>query len=52
MKKIAMFLLMFAFISVNALEDIVPNVKSAILIEESTGKILYEKKSRDYYNRV
>lgn len=46
MKKIVfVFLLVFCFslIPVNAEEDIVPNAKSAILIEASTGKVLYEK---------
>lgn len=45
MKKIVfMFVLMFIFINVKALEiDLAKNAKSAILIESSTGKILYEK---------
>lgn len=43
MKKIVLFiLLLFITIIVNA-EEITPNAKSAILIETSTGKILYDK---------
>ena len=52
MKKIVfVFLLIFSFniISVKAYEDVVPNAKSAILIEASTGKILFEKNSDEKY---
>lgn len=48
-KVIIMFFVLFSFIiSVNA-EDIVlaPNSKSAIIIEYSTGKILYENNSHE-----
>ena len=45
MKKFIIFLLMFSmFIPVvRAEEDLAPNSKSAILIEASTGEILYQK---------
>lgn len=52
MKKIVfVFLTMFCFglVVVNAEEDIVPNAKSAILIEASTGKVLYEKNIDEKY---
>jgi len=52
MKKIVfVFLMLFSLsiISVSAEEDIVPNAKSAILIEASTGKILYEKNIDEKY---
>ena len=43
MKKLFLFVLFFIFmINVNA-SDIAKNAKSAILVEASTGKILYEK---------
>lgn len=38
----------FLFISgVNAAEDLAPNSKSAILIEQSTGKVLFEKNANE-----
>lgn len=52
MKKIVfVFLLIFSLsiVNVSANEDIVPNAKSAILIEASTGKVLYEKNKDDKY---
>jgi len=52
MKKIVFVFLLFfslSIISVSAEEDIVPNAKSAILIEASTGKILYEKNIDEKY---
>ncbi len=52
MKKIVfIFLMMFCFSTaiVKAEEDIVPNAKSAILIEASTGKILYEKNTHEKF---
>lgn len=52
MKKIVfIFLMMFCFstVIVKAEEDIVPNAKSAILIEASTGKILYEKNTHEKF---
>ena len=52
MKKIVLvFLLIFSFniISVKAYEDVVPNAKSAILIEASTGKVLFEKNIDEKY---
>ena len=52
MKKIVfVFLLIFSLsiVNVSANEDIVPNAKSAILIEASSGKILYEKNKDDKY---
>lgn len=52
MKKIVfVFLLIFSFsiINVSANEDIVPNAKSAILIEASTGKVLFEKNVDEKY---
>lgn len=52
MKKIVfVFLLVFSLsiINVRAEEDIVPNAKSAILIEAQTGKILYEKNKDEKY---
>lgn len=47
MKKylVVLILISFFFIPCVNAEDLVPNAKSAILIEESTGKILYEKNS-------
>lgn len=49
MKKILMFIISFFVVigSVCAAEDIAPNSKSAILMEMSTGKILYEKNSHE-----
>ena len=52
MKKIVLvFLLIFSFniIGVKAYEDVVPNAKSAILIEASTGKVLFEKNIDEKY---
>lgn len=52
MKKIVfVFLVIFSFSLgvVHAEEDIVPNAKSAILIEASTGKVLYEKNIDEKY---
>lgn len=52
MKKIVfVFLVIFSFslTVVHAEEDIVPNAKSAILIEASTGKVLYEKNIDEKY---
>ena len=47
MKKnlVVLILISFFFIPCVSAEDLVPNAKSTILIEESTGKILYEKNS-------
>ncbi len=44
MKKLSIFLFLFFFLigGVKA-EELAPNVKSAILLETSTGKVLYEK---------
>lgn len=49
MKKIILgLLILFAFnISCLAAQDIAPNSKSALLMEMSTGKILYEKNSHE-----
>ena len=52
MKKFLIFIISFIFIIpiVNAEEDkntLAPNAKSAILIEESTGEILYEYNSHE-----
>ena len=44
-KLVVLILISFFFIPCVNAEDLVPNAKSAILIEESTGKILYEKNS-------
>lgn len=52
MKKIVfVFLIIFSFslTVVHAEEDIAPNAKSAILIEASTGKVLYEKNIDEKY---
>lgn len=52
MKKIVLvFLLVFSFniMGVKAYEDVVPNAKSAILIEASTGKVLFEKNIDEKY---
>ena len=46
MKKIFLFLLCFLFINVKA-ETLAPNAKSAILIEASTGTIIYEHNSHE-----
>lgn len=49
MKKIMLFiLLLFVTVIVNA-NEITPNAKSAILIETSTGKILYDKNKDEKY---
>ena len=49
MKKIMLILLLlFTFVSVKA-EEIAINAKSAILIEASTGKIIYEKNVHEKY---
>lgn len=54
MKRVGLLILCFIFISpvfVKALEktttDLAPNAKSAILIEASTGEIIYEKNSHE-----
>lgn len=49
MKKILVgFIFLFlGVISCNALEEIAQNAKSAILLEMSTGKVLYEKNSHE-----
>lgn len=52
MKKIVfVFLILFSFslTVVYAEEDIAPNAKSAILIEASTGKVIYEKNIDEKY---
>ncbi len=45
MKKVMFFILFFFLFAtnINAVEDLAPNSKSAILIEQSTGKVLFEK---------
>lgn len=44
MKKILMLLLLFMFVPmVYAEEDFAPNAKSAILVDNLSGKVLYEK---------
>lgn len=45
MKKIlfAILICLLSFMKVSAMEDLAPNSKSAILIEVSTGKVLYSK---------
>lgn len=46
MKKFFMIVLLFLFIiPVKAEEDMAPHAKSAILLEKSTGKIIFEKNS-------
>lgn len=49
MKKILFFIISFClFMNVaNAVEDLAPNSKSAILLEQSTGKILFEKNANE-----
>lgn len=52
MKKIVfvfLVILSFSLTAVHAEEDIAPNAKSAILIEASTGKVLYEKNIDEKY---
>ena len=44
-KLVVLILISFFFIPCVSAADLVPNAKSTILIEESTGKILYEKNS-------
>ena len=44
-KLVVLILISFFFIPCVSAEDLAPNAKSTILIEESTGKILYEKNS-------
>jgi len=44
-KLVVLILISFFFIPCVSAEDLAPNAKSNILIEESTGKILYEKNS-------
>lgn len=47
MKKIVvLFISMFLFMNVNA-EELASNAKSSIIIEESTGNIIYEKNSHE-----
>lgn len=46
MKKLFLILICFLFINVKA-ETLAPNAKSAILIEASTGEILYEHNSHE-----
>ena len=45
MKKLFLFLILFSLFTrvVKGEEDLAPNSKSAILIEASTGSILYQK---------
>ena len=45
MKKILLFIFFIMFIPIVKAEDLAPNAKSAIMIEASTGKILFEKNS-------
>ena len=46
MKKILIFLFAFCFVITNAkAEDFAPHATSAILIEPTTGKVLYEKEA-------
>jgi D-alanyl-D-alanine carboxypeptidase (penicillin-binding protein 5/6) len=45
-KKLFLILICFLFINVKA-ETLAPNAKSAILIEASTGEILYEHNSHE-----
>lgn len=48
MKKLIVFLfLTFSFINIVKAEDLAPNSKSAILLEVSTGKILYAKNEKE-----
>ncbi len=49
MKKLVLFIISFFMIwnICNAAEDIAPNSKSAVLMEMSTGKVLYEKNSHE-----
>lgn len=49
MKKLVLFIISFFIIGniCNAAEDIAPNSKSAVLMEMSTGKVLYEKNSHE-----
>ena len=49
MKKLCLIIMMFFsfFIIVKADDDLTPNSKSAILLEASTGKIIYEKNSEE-----
>lgn len=49
MKKILFLIISFCLFTsgVNATEDLAPNSKSAILIEQSTGEILFEKNSNE-----
>ena len=49
MKKLVLFIISFFMIGniCNAAEDIAPNSKSAVLMEMSTGKVLYEKNSHE-----
>lgn len=45
MKKILLFIFFILFIPIVKAEDLAPNAKSAIMIEASTGKVLFEKNS-------
>ena len=48
MKKITIiFLLIFMCLRVNASVDLAKHSKEAILVEASTGKVLYEKNSNE-----
>ena len=49
MKKFLLLIISFCLFTsgVNAAEDLAPNSKSAILIEQSTGKVLFEKNANE-----
>ena len=48
MKKVCLFLIMFVLsIGIVKAEDLASSAKSAIIIEQSTGQVLYEKNSHD-----
>lgn len=48
MKKICFFLLFsFLFIPIIKAEDLAPNAKSSIIVEQSTGEIIYENNSHE-----
>ena len=48
MKKICFFLLFsFLFIPIIKAEDLAPNAKSSIIVEQSTGEVIYENNSHE-----
>ena len=48
MKKVCLFLIIFfLFIGIVKAEDLAPNSKSAVILEQTTGEVLFEKNSHE-----